>query len=200
MKRLGGVRILSGWAKGRRLTTPVEIRPTQAIVREAISSIWATQIPGAKVLDLFSGSGAVGLELLSRGAREVTFVESSPRALKALKENLEHLKVNRDQVVVWPRPASETVEILARQRQRFDLIYADPPYRHRITTAEFESWVELLVPGGSLAVELARSVGHSWEWDPSQVLAESRSYGDTEVLLFVRSVTRRAGDPDPQSH
>ena len=120
--------MIAGRYGGRRLQAPPgdATRPTADRVREALFSILGERVAGARVLDLFAGSGALGLEALSRGAREVTFVERAPAALKALRANLAALGADADVVradaLRWLRAASGG----ARQ---YDLVLLDPPYR-----------------------------------------------------------------------
>ena len=122
------MRVIAGRYGGRRLQAPpgTGTRPTSDRVREALFSILGARVAGARVLDLFAGSGALGLEALSRGAEAVTFVERAPAALRALRANLEALgadaEVARGDASKWLRAAS------AGARQ-YDLVFLDPPYR-----------------------------------------------------------------------
>jgi 16S rRNA (guanine966-N2)-methyltransferase len=122
------VRVIAGRYGGRRLQAPpgTATRPTSDRVREALFSILGVRVAGARVLDLFAGSGALGLEALSRGAAAVTFVESAPAALRVLRANVAALgadaEIARADAVRWLRAAS------AGARQ-YDLVFLDPPYR-----------------------------------------------------------------------
>jgi 16S rRNA (guanine966-N2)-methyltransferase len=121
------VRIVAGEFGGRRLTMPKDsrVRPTADRVREAWMSILADAIPGARVLDLYAGSGALGLEALSRGAVTATFVELNPPSLRALQANVAALGV-ADRVTVHRGDALRYVEGLPPGA--FDVALADPPY------------------------------------------------------------------------
>ena len=118
------LRVISGSAGGLHLKTPKRhpMRPTQDRIRQVIFSSLAERIPGARVLDLFAGTGSIGIEALSRGAVSATFVEKEPEAVACLRENLEHChlsgEVFQDDATSW----------LERNRAKFDLIFADPPY------------------------------------------------------------------------
>jgi len=121
------MRIISGEFGGRRLVAPKGdiARPTQDRVREAWFSILGEAVDGARVLDLFAGSGALGLESLSRGAASATFVEKARRSLEALEENVTTLGVT-EQVKVVKGDAMKFAEGIAPGE--FDLVFADPPY------------------------------------------------------------------------
>ncbi|MBA3495493.1 MAG: 16S rRNA (guanine(966)-N(2))-methyltransferase RsmD [Gemmatimonadales bacterium] len=121
------MRIVAGEFGGRRLTVPKDarVRPTADRVREAWMSILADSVPGARVLDLYAGSGALGLEALSRGAESATFVELSPPSLQALEANIAALAVGH-RTTVRRGDALRFAEQL--QREAFDLALADPPY------------------------------------------------------------------------
>jgi 16S rRNA (guanine966-N2)-methyltransferase len=121
------VRIVAGEFGGRRLAMPKDarVRPTADRVREAWMSILADAIPGARVLDLYAGSGALGLEALSRGAASATFVELNPPSLRALQANIAALGVG-DRVTVHRGDALRYAEGL--EAGAFDVVLADPPY------------------------------------------------------------------------
>lgn len=122
------MRIIAGEFGGRRLKPPAgrRIRPTADRVREAWFSILGPELRGATVLDLFAGSGALGLEALSRGARRVTFVESAPRSLAALRANIATLGVE-DRCTVHRGDVWRFVRRLG-DAAVFDVVLADPPY------------------------------------------------------------------------
>jgi 16S rRNA (guanine966-N2)-methyltransferase len=121
------MRIVGGQFGGRRLVVPKDsrVRPTADRVREAWMSILGDTLTGARVLDLFAGSGALGLEALSRGARWVTFVELNAASLAALKQNIATLGVN-DSTTVYRGDAIRYVERLPERA--FEVVLADPPY------------------------------------------------------------------------
>jgi 16S rRNA (guanine966-N2)-methyltransferase len=121
------VRIVAGRFGGRRLVAPKDdrVRPTADRVREAWMSIVASSLPGARVIDLYAGSGALGLEALSRGAQRVDFVELAPASLAALRTNIEALGVD-DTVRVHRADALRFAQRL--EPDAYDLAFADPPY------------------------------------------------------------------------
>ncbi|HEX7336676.1 MAG TPA: 16S rRNA (guanine(966)-N(2))-methyltransferase RsmD [Gemmatimonadales bacterium] len=121
------MRIVAGQFGGRRLVVPKDarVRPTSDRVRESWMNILGSELDGARVLDLFAGSGALGLEALSRGAASVTFVELNPPSLRALQQNIAALGVEAS-VTVHRGDAMRHVERLTAGA--FDLVLADPPY------------------------------------------------------------------------
>lgn len=168
-----GVRLSGGRWRGRRLRVASGVRPTEGRVREALLSIWQEQLPGARFLDLFTGSGAVGLEALGRGAAQATLVDRAPASLAAVKENCRLLAAEEAKVVRLDLPRG-----LDRLRGPFDLIFADPPYA-------FEEYGDLvraacarLAPDGEMALE------HEVDLDPDLPLVESRRYGGTILSFF----------------
>jgi 16S rRNA (guanine966-N2)-methyltransferase len=171
------VRIVAGEWGGRRIAAPPgrATRPTTDRVREAWMSAVADEIPGARVLDLFAGSGALGLEALSRGAERAVFVENAAPALRALRENLDALGAG-------PRAEVARVDALryvdALQAGAFDLAFADPPYGQGFAAALLERFAR--VPFAALlCVEHGRGDGL-----PGLPGARTRRYGDTS-LTFV---------------
>ncbi len=179
----GGVRITGGERKGRPLKVGPGVRPTEGRVRESLFSIWQARVPESRFLDLFAGSGAVGLEALSRGAAFVCFVEADARALRDLEHNAEDLP--RPSWRPWRGRVPATLGQLAAEEAPFDLVFADPPYAF----AEYERLIAaaepLLAPGGELAVE------HSARVDlPEEVgglrRSDSRKYGETAIDFYGR--------------
>jgi 16S rRNA (guanine966-N2)-methyltransferase len=124
------VRVIAGSAKGRRLATirTLALRPTPDRVREALFNILGVQIDGAALLDLFAGSGAVGLEALSRGARLAMFVEVHAPACRLIEKNL-RLCGLYEHATVWCDDVLNVLPTLQKQGQTFDVIFLDPPYR-----------------------------------------------------------------------
>jgi 16S rRNA (guanine966-N2)-methyltransferase len=136
------MRIIAGQWRGRRIEAPpgALVRPTRDRIREAWMSTVHHDLPDARVLDLCAGSGALGLEALSRGAGQVDFVEQSPRALSALRANLDRLgghpgaAIHRDDAVRW-------VEACAAGH--YDVAFADPPYDSDVAEALVRRWLEV---------------------------------------------------------
>ena len=123
------MRIIAGAFKSRKIKTPKEsiTRPTQGMVREAIFNICQNEIVDTHFLDLFAGSGAMGIEALSRGAQTATFVEQNKRALSCIKENIKLLELEA-QTQVLAMSIEKGIQKLIKEGARFHLIYIDPPY------------------------------------------------------------------------
>ena len=125
------LRVVAGVRKGRRLKQPVGagLRPTSARVKEALFSIIADRLPNAQVLDLYAGTGALGLEALSRGGREVVFVENQESAIKVLRDNIQHCSLTECCTIITKDVETFlTTPCLPYNTTTFDLIFADPPY------------------------------------------------------------------------
>jgi 16S rRNA (guanine966-N2)-methyltransferase len=174
------VRIVAGRWGGRRLTTPrgSAVRPTADRVREALFSILGDAVPGARVLDLFAGSGALGLEALSRGAGSVTFVDSAAPALAAVRANLEALggeaEVRRSDALRFVRGAAD-------EAQHYDLVLLDPPYRlaERLGRELSEALPPVLAPDALVVSESDRRAPLPLDLP----LRDERRYGDTLIRI-----------------
>ena len=144
------MRVIAGAFKGRRLKTPKweGLRPTSDKLRETLFNVVAARVPGARVLDMYAGTGAIGIEALSRGAAHVTFIDSDPRALTLIAENLRHCGVE-DRYVIIRTPQSLTAASI-------DLAVLDPPYDAPDLTATIAAAEPLIAPGGLLVLEHAR--------------------------------------------
>jgi 16S rRNA (guanine(966)-N(2))-methyltransferase RsmD len=124
------MRIISGTSKGRRLVTPrsQSLRPTSDRVKESIFNILQDEIVGKVVLDLFAGTGNLGIEALSRGAKKTIFVEKGRQALRLIQRNLTQFGLE-EQSEILPKDANRAIGILKQKGESFDLILMDPPYQ-----------------------------------------------------------------------
>ena len=148
------VRIIAGRLKGRRLKAPAwdGLRPTSDKLRETLFNILAPRVEGARVLDGFAGTGAVGIEAISRGAAHVTFVEQDRRAVALIEENLKVCVVQGGYTI--QRGDVATV-LPGLGSNAFDLILLDPPYDITTMTAVLEASARALAPGGLVVLEHA---------------------------------------------
>jgi len=180
------MRIISGMSKGRKLVTPksLSLRPTSDRVKESIFNILREEIEGSVVLDLFAGTGNLGIEALSRGAKKVIFVEKGRHALGLIQRNLAQSGLE-ERSEVLPVEANRAIGILKQRGSTFDLIFMDPPYE--------KGWVEkTLVKLGSHRIyhkdsilvvehhrkELLPPILHSWN------LIRQREMGETVVSFL----------------
>jgi 16S rRNA (guanine966-N2)-methyltransferase len=186
------MRVIAGSAGGIQLKVPGhDLRPTMDLVRGAIFSSLGDAVIGSNVLDLFAGSGAFGIEALSRGAAAALFVDTDPRAVTAIRANLAKTRLSGEV------RRADALQLLNRLAPGFDLIFADPPYAKRKTDRDFVTDLlthprlpTLLAPDGLLILERAPAPAAQLPepWEPTK----SRSYGATEVL-FLRKENDRQG-------
>lgn len=180
------VRIISGQYKGRLLDTPggQSTRPTGNKVRGALFSMVQSRVPGSRWLDLFAGSGAVGIEALSRGAESCLFVENAPRCCKIIKANLASLAISRGAEIVCRDAIVACRQLAARQRM-FDIIFADPPYNMDRYYQAVLFWADrILVPDGLLIFE--HRAGSRWQTPRHYTLRKEKKYGDSALSLFAK--------------
>ncbi len=144
------MRVITGSARGRRLNEPknMDIRPTTDKVKESIFNIVQFDIEGRKVLDLFAGTGQLGIEALSRGARSVTFVDESNEAIKIVRSNLEHCGLTGEVV------REDAVSFLGHCG-KYDVIFLDPPYKSGLMEAVLRKIIQfdILSEGGIIICE-----------------------------------------------
>ncbi len=182
------MRVVAGTKKGRRLKKPEgkNLRPTSARVREALLSILSHRIQGARVLDLYSGTGALGLEALSRGAHPVVFVENRVASARILRENVTRCGDDEQCVVI-----AQNVEMFLAsppafgEPPMFDIVFADPPYH----TTDLTQLLEQLSLSGKIVSRGVVILEHFVKRTvPSQVgsLTQTRQsrYGDTMLTFF----------------
>jgi 16S rRNA (guanine966-N2)-methyltransferase len=176
------VRVIGGRWGGRRLETPpgTTVRPTLDRVREALFAILAPVVPGASVLDLFAGTGALAIEALSRGADTAVLVEPDPLARRVLRANVARLGI-RDQVRVVPARAEHAVYRLSDGA--FDLILCDPPWSWDPPARLLNRLGTLLRPAGWLVWE-ADARGRPAPTVPGLVAVDRRRYGRTTLVFW----------------
>lgn len=177
---MSNLRVSGGEARGRRLKAPKNIRPTQGMVKQALFNLAGPAIEGANVLDLFAGSGAIGIEALSRGAASVTFVDKEPRGLAILRQNLEALgfaaraRVLRGDVVRWLEASPDALKAA-------DFIFLDPPYGDVVLDRTLHV-LDNNAAGATILAEHSRR----HELPPMRRLHvdRERRYGDTVVTVL----------------
>lgn len=175
------MRVIAGRLGGRRLRPPPEagVRPTSDRVREALFAQLGV-LEHARVLDLYAGTGALGIEALSRGASAATFVERSPASIAVLRDNLGRLGLE-PQSRIMRGDALAMVRRLGRAAARFDLVLADPPYALQVAPALVAALgaAAIVAEGGTLVIESSRR--HPVQPVPGWRVVSDRRYGDTVV-------------------
>ena len=140
------MRVITGTARGRVLRTleGEDVRPTTDRVKEAVFSIIQFEIEGRRVLDLFAGSGQLGIEALSRGAASATFVDMSKDSLSTVKYNLEHTKLGDNAKVVQ----TDALSFLKLTKDKFDIVFLDPPYASSLVVDSMKLLSDVVAAGG----------------------------------------------------
>jgi 16S rRNA (guanine966-N2)-methyltransferase len=177
------MRVIAGSAGGVRLVAPrgPETRPITDRVKETLFAILGERVIDARAIDLYAGSGAIGIEALSRGAAHCTFVERGREALTALRENLRRAEME-DEATVIGLDVMRALE--AYPADRYDLAFLDPPYAARAILAPLERLVPHLAPGAGVVVK------HFWRSGPPEVAGlrawRERRFGETSLTFLER--------------
>ena len=176
------MRVITGTARGKRLRElpGLATRPTTDRVKEALFSIIQFEIPGAAVLDLFSGTGQLGIEALSRGAKSAVFVDAGEPACRLIRENLKRTKLEADAKVV----RSDYMAYLKRCREKYQIIFLDPPYAEVFLENALKciTEIDILQSGGIIVAERPAGKELPWEFEG---FTRSRDYKYGSTLLTV---------------
>ena len=179
------MRVISGDARGRRLKEPMDMdqRPTTDKVKESLFNIIQFDIEGRRVLDLFAGTGQLGIEALSRGAKSCLFVDSSNKAVALIKENISRCRYEDVSTVL----RSDWKDALRRQREQFDIIFLDPPYDTQLlkNSLKTAAEIDILAQNGIIVCE-SRADTELPELDaPYEKKGEYR-YGGIKLTLYTK--------------
>ena len=180
------MRVITGTARGKKLKTleNLDIRPTSDMVKEAIFSIIQFDVPGSSVLDLFAGSGQLGIEALSRGAEFAAFVEQNPKAVMCIRENLKATKLEAKANVY----ATDVISALRRMegKEKFDYIFMDPPYNqlHEKRVLEYLSNSTLLSADGIIIVEASLETDFSYVDELGFVIVKEKIYKTNKHIFL----------------
>ena len=176
------MRVITGKARGVQLKTPdgMATRPTSDRVKDALFSIIPFEIPGAPVLDLFGGTGQLGIEALSRGAKRAVFVDAGEPACQLIKENLKRTRLEADASVI----RSDYMAYLNRCKEKFQIIFLDPPYAEVFLENALKciTEIDILQSGGIIVAERPLGKDLPWEFDG---FTRSRDYKYGNTLLTV---------------
>lgn len=177
------MRVITGKARGVQLKTPDGqlTRPTSDRVKEALFSIIQFEIPGAAVLDLFGGTGQLGIEALSRGAKSAVFVDAREDACKLIRENLKRTRLEQDGKVV----RADYMEYLNRCREKFDIILLDPPYAEVFLENSLKciTEIDILQSGGIIIAERPLGKDIPWEFE-GFTRSRDYKYGNTLLTIY----------------
>ncbi|MGL4254463.1 MAG: 16S rRNA (guanine(966)-N(2))-methyltransferase RsmD [Fusobacteriaceae bacterium] len=182
------MRIIAGEAKNKKIKSRkgMNTRPTLGSVKESLFSIISTYVPDSVFLDLFTGTGNIALEALSRGAKRAVMIEQDPEALKIVIENINSLGYE-DRCRAYKNDVIRAVEILGRKDEKFDIIFMDPPYKQELCTKVMKAIEKagILAQGGLIICEhhifeeLADEIGEFKK-------ADYRKYGKKAMTFFTR--------------
>lgn len=179
------MRIISGKYKGKEiLGYQLEgTRPTQDRVKESLFAMIQNEVGEAKVLDLFAGTGNLGLEALSNGARHCTFIDNNPKATQTIKKNIDHLGISQNQVSVI---TSDYRAFLTQDKESYDIIFLDPPYRYTFLSELLPTLIQQnkVTPAGIVVCEYEN--GNLDERYQDLVLIKKRKYGYKQIAIFKR--------------
>lgn len=180
------MRIIAGTFKGRSIKTPktASTRPTQSMLREAIFNICQNEIEGSRFLDLFAGSGAMGIEALSRGAAHATFVEQNRTAIQCIKENIANFHLESVSRLI---PIHFKRALVLLEKEQFDLIYIDPPYDMSI---DLTSILPLLHPTGLLFLEERHNPKNPKTREiPGLMMKDTRHFAAAQLTIYKKERT-----------
>lgn len=180
------MRVISGSLRGRTLRTVpgTTVRPTADRVKEAMFNILARKPGEANVLDLFAGTGGLGIEALSRGARSAVFIDNHPQVLSVLQKNLKHCKIqDLAEVIRWN--IEKDLNCLVKYAGAFDLIFMDPPYRRNLVAVTIGHLMDSRCLSPHAIIVAEHEVGHTIDIANSDLkLTDSRRYGSTYLSFF----------------
>ena len=176
------MRVITGKARGIQLKTPdgMLTRPTADRVKEALFSIINFDIPGAKVLDLFGGTGQLGIEALSRGAESAVFVDSREESCKLIRENLRRTKLEQNAKVI----RSDYLDYLNRCRESYNIIILDPPYAEVYLENALKRITEIDILQSDGIIITERPLGKELPWD-FEGFTRSKDYKYGKILLTI---------------
>ena len=184
------MRVIAGKARGTLLKTPdgMLTRPTADRVKEAMFSIIQFELPGADVLDLFGGTGQLGIEALSRGARSATFVDARAEACGLIRENLKRAKMSGEGEVVQ----ADYLDFLTRCQKQYNIILLDPPYAEVFLENALKRIAEIDILHSDGIIVTERPLGKELNWDcPGFSRSKDYKYGKTVLAIFRRDSCRR---------
>lgn len=182
------MRVISGLARGTQLYTldGLETRPTLDRVKESLFSMIQIKIPDSNILDLFSGSGALGIESLSRGGKKAVLCDKSRHAISIIQKNIEKTKL-QDKVEVLNKDYQKCLELLKQRKEEFDIIFIDPPYQLNIAVKAVEKILEyhLLAKDGIIILETDEEQRELEQLESLEInIYDRRKYGRVKLIFL----------------
>lgn len=186
------MRVISGTRKGHKLKSPkgLNTRPTQDRIKESLFNILGNIGEGSLVLDLFSGSGSIGIEFLSRGSKKCYFIDNSSNSIKIIRENLNITRFN-NKSKIYKKDVFRAIQFLSSEGLRFDYIFMDPPYKRGLVSSvlEFIDENDILKSGGLIIIE------HENELELADFIfnldkVDKRKYGSKTISFYIRKTRR----------
>ena len=180
------MRVITGKARGIQLKTPEGMltRPTADRVKEALFSIINFDIPGAQVLDLFDGTGQLGIEALSRGAKSAVFVDAREEACRLIRENLKRTHLEGEGRVI----RSDYLDYLDRCREKYSIIFLDPPYAEVFLENALKRITEIDILQSDGIIVTERPLGKELPWEyPGYTRSRDYKYGKTLLTIYRKS-------------
>ncbi|CAM3068215.1 16S rRNA (guanine(966)-N(2))-methyltransferase RsmD [Paenibacillus taichungensis] len=195
------MRVVSGSAKGRPLKAVpgTGTRPTTDKVKEALFSMIGPYFEGGTALDLFAGSGGLGIEALSRGMDKAVFVDLESKSIEVIRANLKATKLE-DQAAIYRNDASRALKALAKRSTKFDLVFLDPPYRMKngdelmLTMHE----LDLLEPEATIVLEYESKYSYPEQFGPFEQTRKAL-YGETAVSIYYYAPAATTEDGEPST-
>ena len=187
------MRIIGGLYKNRNFFMPAKIKPTQGLTRKAVFDLIGQDLSGLTLLDLFAGSGSVGLEALSRGASQVVFVENDEKCLEVLSENLRILGAADGQLgsamyEIMRIDTFAAIKLLSRMKRTFDIIFFDPPYDLELSKKVLKTLIayDIMSPVCFIIAEHGKRETLPAELDAKFTLSTNRKYGISYLTVYRR--------------
>lgn len=183
------MRVIAGTARGHTLKCPkgMKTRPTLDRVREAVFNVLGPRVYGAKFMDLFAGTGAIGIEALSRGAERCFFNEKDKRAYQIIKENLNHCNLESKAVVLNMDALDALKFILAEQKQSFNLVYLDPPYHEQLYDICFSNLSSDILEEEAIVIAETGAKINLQKQYYNLKLFKTGIYGDTKIWYYSKT-------------
>lgn len=187
------MRVITGSARGRNLVTPpgLDTRPTSDMTKGAVFSILQMVIENSDFLDLFAGSGQMGVEALSRGAKSATFIDKDPKAIAAIKENLKNCGLMEKSRVAM----MDSVSYIQNCNNKFDLIFLDPPYNRELIAAVLPHCARCLEEDGLILCETEKNESVPTDIPELELVKEYR-YGKAKITSFRRKQEETEGEAE----